>query len=279
MIQAFYLFILIVLFLVFDVFSVWSLPFFSGSFRIILLIIISLLLTISLIDCARKRLDIFKNGAFHLTHLGIIVIIIGSLIYSMYGINADFYMPIGSEPEYAIPKTETDYIKLDFGIKVKDFEVQKFDPDYLLVKPKETPDSEEMPYERLGNFHAGKDGLDLGTFGSIPAEKLIKDGKWLNRIFLDNGLVLVMNPMTDKHYRADLEIYEKNGNVLQRSLRINHPVGYSGWRFYLISYDDENNKYIQLHARKDPARGLILAGIWMLILGIAWICLIRKKQA
>ena len=59
---------------------------------------------------------------------------------------------------------------------------------------------------------------------------------------------------------------------------VNHPLDFHGWRFYLMSHDTQNNEYIVITARRDPGRGCVIAGIWMIIAGVAVLCWFSQSR-
>lgn len=85
--------------------------------------------------------------------------------------------------------------------------------------------------------------------------------------------------MMPSHFEADLRI--EDGNISEiRVLRVNHPVSYRGWRIYLMSWENDPTAGevltptgVVLTARRDPGRGLVIAGIWMLMIGVTLTCL------
>jgi len=57
---------------------------------------------------------------------------------------------------------------------------------------------------------------------------------------------------------------------------INHPAQFKGWRFYLMSYDQMRQSYVQLSVRRDPGRNAVIAGIWLTIIGTFVLCFRRE---
>jgi len=177
-------------------------------------------LSISVLTCCWKRRSInFRNAGFQLTHLGIIVILIGAMVGFLFAKKSEFALPISGEHEIRQLPTGVDdsYFNLDFGITVTDFRV-----DF---------------YEQTGQK---------------------------------------ANP-TPKHFQASLTIRDKDNSTTKHELMVNHPVEHDGWRFFLMSYDRESRRYVELSARNDPGRNIVFAGIAMLMLGISITCF-RKNE-
>ena len=79
-------------------------------------------------------------------------------------------------------------------------------------------------------------------------------------------------PPVPRHYEAELALTDGLGGETSRLLSVNHPVAWRGWRMTLQSYDADADRYIVVGARRDPGRALVLAGIGLLMAGIAWMC-------
>ena len=69
-----------------------------------------------------------------------------------------------------------------------------------------------------------------------------------------------------------MRVTDDNGESRTEPLAINHPFTHRGWRFYLMSYDREAQRYVWLSARRDPGRPIVIAGIWGILLGVTWLC-------
>jgi hypothetical protein len=68
-----------------------------------------------------------------------------------------------------------------------------------------------------------------------------------------------------------VELTGESGVSKRAELRVNHPVAFGGWRFHLVSCD-ESGTMAYLSARRDPGRGVVIAGIWAAIAGVAAMC-------
>jgi cytochrome c biogenesis protein ResB len=88
---------------------------------------------------------------------------------------------------------------------------------------------------------------------------------------LDDGAFLHLAGQTPSHYGVTLQISDGE-KELELPISINHPAGYKGWRFYLTSYDQRSRSYVVLSARRDPGRGTVIAGIWIVMIGTFVLC-------
>jgi hypothetical protein len=62
-----------------------------------------------------------------------------------------------------------------------------------------------------------------------------------------------------------------------QSFTINHPAVYQGWRFYMMDYDRQQFQWAMITARHDPGRSTVIAGLWLVILGVAGLCFWRRR--
>jgi hypothetical protein len=174
-------------------------------------------------------------------------------------------------------------VALGFSVSVIDFQVTRYDPDYYLFKPLNgnTKSNDLKDYKNLGEFKSTFDGsYDLKGYGRIEAQELkdstAKDG-WRNKYELKNGLILVKAVPKDKHYLAKLKMIDSNNREIIENLEVNHPVNYNGWRFYLGSYDSEQNSYVVLTAKRDPGTVFVIYGMWVALFGTIILCF-RKRN-
>ena len=83
-----------------------------------------------------------------------------------------------------------------------------------------------------------------------------------------------------KHYEATLGILDGE-NEISKSLTVNHPIYYNGWKIYLMSVS-ENTAYgyeeILLTFKRDQGEILSTSGIIMTVLGVFAMSFLRKKE-
>jgi hypothetical protein len=129
-----------------------------------------------------------------------------------------------------------------------------------------------MPYEKAGEFNAGENGVCV-LKGLGPVSNLWNEARqeWVQRKMLPDGSFLHLTGQTPSFFGVTLLI---EGRKLPVS--INHPADYKGWRFYLVSYDQQNQRHVQLSVRRDPGRMVVIAGIWAVIAGTFVFCF-RKE--
>jgi cytochrome c biogenesis protein ResB len=97
---------------------------------------------------------------------------------------------------------------------------------------------------------------------------------------LESGWLLQIIPPADRKQELVLRFAADDGALSERSVEkcvtVNHPAVHGGWRFYLMSYDREAQEYVVLLARRDPGRGIAIAGMFCLMAGVALTCFVRR---
>ncbi|RCX08489.1 ResB-like family protein [Anaerobacterium chartisolvens] len=238
--------------------------------------------TVIMMVCSFKQGLSLKKVGFQICHMGIVVILIGAGIGYFAGVKATAVFPMDT-PYNQLQLEDGRVVDMGFHVSVIDFQVTRYNPDYYLYKPLEgNAKSDDLKdYENLGAFASSFDGsYDLKKYGRIDAQELrdstARDG-WCSKYPLENGLILVKAAPKDKHYLAKLQIIDSNNREIIEKLEVNHPVDYSGWRFYLGSYDSENNSYVVLTAKRDPGTALVIYGMWAVLFGTVILCF-RKRN-
>jgi len=252
----------------------------AAVFRTPVFMILLGLLTGALLWCAGKREPGTLRIASRLLHLGVVFLLAGALLGFVKGEKGSICLPLTAK--HVLRKFTSEYDKvvtLDFGVSSQKFKVVYYDPEYRLYR---TPtDSAEGRQRPLASACLNRKGVyDFGRHaGTIPASRLqdATTKEWLPRLALEDGLVLIMAPLTPRRYEAELCITEADGKMLEKPLSVNHPVDYGGWRFYLTSYDTERMRYIVVTAKRKPGLSVVTAGIWMMIVGTAMVCF-RKRE-
>jgi cytochrome c biogenesis protein ResB len=183
-----------------------------------------------------------------------------------------------------VQEDERSTFDLPFDVTVTKFAVDYYDPDYQVFRPTGAAVTNAADgYAHVTRLSPGKrPTLAVPEYGALPVAELRYAGtegleSWRRQVALTNGWVLQRARPTARHFEADLRFSDAaaGGN---RSLRVNHPVNYGGWRFYLMSHGEEGPPYVVLLARRDPGRPLAVAGIWMLIFGTAMLGFARRRE-
>lgn len=250
-------------------------------FRTPIFVIFMAALCVSILHSSFKQRFTWKKLGFYLSHLGIILLLGGALLGMLYEEQVQFAIPISETMDFwEIPKADGDQIELGFGFGVTNFNVDRFEPDYALYQPVIiTKDGiTTTDYEFIDRIRIQDDMYDLGTLGTVSGSILrLADNNWREQHYLPGGEVLVKYPQEDQHYLASFRIRDDNDELYYYDLKVNHPVDYSGWRFYLMSYDQSSLQHVVLSARNDPGRNYVVLGIWIVMIGTAIICWNKQK--
>ena len=234
-----------------------------------------LLLSLLSIWCGLRRKFGLKQTGFYLVHFGIVLILAGA--FAGYLVSVKGVLQLSVRPPVAtdrLPIAGHAPVKFGFDVAAENFQVKFYPPMYQLFRalPPEKIVAGQMPYEKAGEFSVGENGV-CKIKGLDPVSNLWNEARqeWTERKMLPDGSVLHLAGQTPSFFGVTLLV---EGQKLPVS--INHPADYKGWRFYLMSYDQQNQSYVQLSACRDPGRNAVIAGIWVVIAG-AFIFCFRKE--
>lgn len=234
-----------------------------------------LLLSLLSIRCGLRRKFSLKQSGFYLLHLGIVLILVGS--FTGYVAGTKGVLQLSLKPQQSVGQLlngEGDTVGFGFDVAAENFQVKFYPPMYQLFRalPPEKAVPGQMPYEKAGEFATDERGVCV-IKGFGPVSNLWNEVRqeWVQRKLLPDGSFLHLSGQTPSFFGVTLLI---EGRKLPVS--INHPADYKGWRFYLMSYDQQNQRSVQLSARRDPGRNAVIAGVWVVIAG-AFIFCFRKE--
>jgi len=254
-------------------------------FRTPVFVFLLFCLAVSLTTCSARRLRPSSIG-FLLAHLGCVLVLAGAFCGFVLGRKTQFGAPIAAEHAISeLPAADNTTIKLPFSITVTDFSVDFYPPVYHLYTPPrraagENQGDENLQYRYVKPVNLSPDGtVRLPESPSLNIDDLKDDaGNWIRQVVLPNGNLLQMSEPAPKHYQATMKVVQTDGKTKTQILEVNKPITFRGWRFYLMSYDRQAQTYVVLSARKDPGRHAVIAGIWAIILGVAWLCWRRHPE-
>ena len=233
--------------------------------------------------CFRQGFAVNKIG-FYLSHLGIAAIFIGAILGYGFGTKATFNIDVDKNKSYSkVKSVNKNNIDFGFSIGVEDFKVDRYDPEFsLYINKNGSQKSSNMDdYQFIKLIKKNLNGsYSLGEYGVIDISELrdknSADG-FKNELLFDNGAALFKENSKDKHYLAKMIIKDSNGVNIKKDLEVNKPVKYKGWKFYLMSYDKENSKYIVVEAKYDPGVKYVILGLWMTMIGTIMMCFKRRE--
>ena len=231
--------------------------------------------------CCRRRFSL-KQAGFYMVHLGVVAILAGAFIGYLVGEKGTLQLFMDQPP--ALQRLmEEGAGEMGFEVGASDFQVEFYPPVYHLYHPLPAEQMEpgQMPFAKVAEYDAsGQTFWNLDGIGRLEISNLWDEvrGEWALREMLDSGSFLHRASQTPSHYGVTLNVMDK-GNALDLPISINHPAGYNGWRFYLMSYDQVNRSYVVLSARRDPGRKAVFAGIWVTMVGTFVLGFRRKGGA
>jgi cytochrome c biogenesis factor len=219
----------------------------------------------------------FSKGkmAFYLNHLSVVLIIIGVFLSHFLEKKGEFNPPLGKDYViYQIPQPVTHEgmrpvyhdINLGFGISFCDFKISYFPPSYALFRPNKKNDYDFIESAKV------KDGKLVFSSGRTILEKDLINNftkEWKDQVIQKDGSILQVQGLMEREYQVTATIFDNDRKVLKEQMvKINYPIDYKGWRFYLMSYDRQGRQTITVLAKNDPGIPYVTLGLWMLILGV-----------
>lgn len=206
---------------------------------------------------------------FLLTHLGVVAILAGALVGWLAGEASEFILPVRPGRFWSeVPISGGRTIKFPFGLACNSFAVDYYDPSYDVYQPVVREGKTE--YRKAATHTLSRSGeLDLGPYGRLQRSDLYatEAQTWHEEHSLTNGWVLRLRPLVPRLYKAEVALRLDDEVVLNKVLTVNHPVVLRGWRIYLVSYEPHRMPHVVLKGRRDPGRGAVVAGIWMVMVG------------
>jgi hypothetical protein len=129
----------------------------------------------------------------------------------------------------------------------------------------------------VGNRLFGADKIQAGRM-------LVFEGDAENRVKLEGGDQIKELPFHIKLKDFRVEYYEsgsvrdyisdvqviKDGNVVEKSIKVNHPLCFGGYYFYQSAYDTQGPKYKVLSVVSDTGLSLVYSGYLAIGVGVFW---------
>jgi len=257
-----------------------------------------------------------------LIHLGVIVVLLGGMAGSERGheVQRRFLgmdkiqsgsMVIGEgESENRITSDKDGAIwKLPFLIKLKDFRMEYYKPDYLRVQTRSGV-GWKIPVEAGVEYSLGEDMGELrivrvfenfkitiegdkriavddqgeGVNPAVQVEIRHRDGDITNEYVFERfpsrpgpeDKLLLTYRRIIRDYISDLEVIRDGKVVAEKSIEVNKPLHFGGYHFYQSSYDAEAGQYTVLSVTSDTGLRFVYAGYLMLCGGVIWHLWLRE---
>ena len=270
------------------------------------------LFSVNISICTIKRLKNItkKNIGFLVTHLSIIIILFGGLLSLITGKKGSLMIYDGHSSDKFFVDKDTS-IQLPFTIKLNDFILEYYDESKgaLQIRAKGETEYKKYPInvgseidykgakikilKYVPDFEINIETHEVNSKSDNPNNPALqievsKDGnkkeKWLFAKFPDfhgkdsddiEASFVVGGGGRIKDFKSELEIIENGNKVLTKTIEVNNPLSYKGYKFYQSSYDDQNLSWSGLQIVKDPGLVFIYIGFVLLIMGVVFIFYIK----
>jgi len=260
-----------------------------------------------------------------LIHLGVIVVLLGGMAGSerghevqrqIWGIDkiqtGSMIISEGESENLITSDKDGAMWKLPFSIKLKDFRMEYYKPDYLRVQTRSGV-GWKIPVEVGVEYSLGADIGELRIVRAFENFKITIEGD--KRIAVDDqrpGInpavqVEIRHPdggITSEYvferfpsqpapedkflltyrriisdYISDLEVIKDGRVIAEKSIEVNKPLHFGGYHFYQSSYDAEAGQYTVLSVTSDTGLRLVYAGYVLLCGGVIWHLWLREILA
>ena len=218
-----------------------------------------------------------KRLTFLLTHLSVVLMLAGACLKFVSGREGTFLLPVMQD--HFVSTSYDRALPLDFGISATDLEISYYEPshyDLFVIDTSAAAGNDSHEFSRKLSIPA--DGpLAIDNDLEIELADLKDDeGNWKPFYRLDDGSILQIN-RTVRHYGAVLHFKDAAGRILDEEISVNYPVTFRKWRFYLMDAK-EGQSYIVLSGKRDPGWPLVSSGMWMMIVGVAFMCFKKASK-
>ncbi len=147
----------------------------------------------------------------------------------------------------------------------------RFYPHFVMGEngPSSLDDSPENPAVELRVTDKGKEHrrFVFARFGDIHADRADSDVRF--SYAFQAGRI--------KQFESLLSFEENGREVAVKTVRVNTPAAWRGFRFFQSGYDPKDPEFSTLQVSKDPTVWLVYLGFLVLTVGVAWSFLQRRE--
>jgi hypothetical protein len=147
---------------------------------------------------------------------------------------------------------------------------------YLSAEPATRNELQENPVAKL---EIARDAWDNTKDAFIFPHKGKGNGQYL---IPGTSYFLALESIKDqetKFWKSDLSILDKTGSLVkQRSIKVNEPLLFKGYRFYQTGYDPNNPNYSGIGVSYTPGLMVIYFGFTVLVVGVFVLFYMRSKK-
>ena len=213
-------------------------------------------LWLSLLVCAKGRLKSWKKQTGSLlTHLGLLIILLGALINTLLGESGFVSLPKGDDQAiFLAGNSGYRFKKLDFRASL-----------------------DELSVSQEGN------GLALNIAKAInqtypPPPPLVK-GRISYPQEQNKNLTCPVGEKQIQTIQGRINFFDTGGRIIAvKTIKINQPFSFKGYTFYLENYELRYLNWVELKVTNDPGIPLVYAGFIFLNLGAIAIVITKNKN-
>ena len=284
-------------------------------------ILMTLYLLILLGIVTLKRLTPFtlRNFGFFLNHTGLFLILFASALGSsdVQQLKMNCYE---NETEWRAMDNSGRIVEVPLAIKLLDFKIDEFRPKVTIVDNKTgQPVSEKGKNKQevldrnsldLPGYHlevqqflesSAKDSneyISTNTPGAAPSAKIkvtntvnhtevsgwIFSGSYSQQaqnLKLDDQYSLCLLPPEPRKFSSELNIHTSQGQRINTTIEVNHPVKIDGWTIYQLSYNAEMGRWSKLSVLelvRDPWLPAVFTGIFLMMAGAIFLFIYGKPK-
>jgi ResB-like family protein len=246
----------------------------------------------------------WKNLGFFVCHLGLLLVLAGSALSTLFSVRGKLDLRIGAAPATEVAVTRAGKptgatAPLGFPVKLDGFRVDTYDTQYRMTLYELLPDGggkqlasfdptvgevHRLPDNAMYRVESYRDNNgDPEVTVALAEEEGTRRGVLVahkqDAVFFGNRKVLTFERRPDeaKAYRSSITA---DGRKLQ--VAVNDPAEVSGWTLYQSTFDPKDPSYSGLEAVHDPGIPWVFAGFALVSLGVPYMVNIapwlRRRQ-
>ncbi|HOW28453.1 MAG TPA: cytochrome c biogenesis protein ResB [Elusimicrobiota bacterium] len=283
-----------------------------GSAWFLVLLSVSAL---NLVVCTVHRWEtIRRQPGITIAHLAVLLLLAGGAVRGVSALRGTMSLEVG-QTAWSFRGTSGEETTLPFSVRLDDFQIRYWDGErHVLHVFRESGNVRDSVLLSTGSFvpldRAGLKILPLAFYpdftleegGAVsrgearrnPAWSLeFKNGAttWRQFVFArfpefrsksaPSGFRFYYEyiPGRVRQYESRLMVVIEGRTPLERTVNVNSPMTYDGYRFYQAGFDPDNPRLSILHVVKDPSVGWVYAGFFLLIVGLGWVCADRFRNS
>jgi len=245
-----------------------------------------------------------RPGLF-LTHFAVILMFAGGITRGIFSVRGSIALETGeTRAEFMGPEGKS--VPLPFEFKLKDFKITYWENEKHIIhavkgedllESVEVGEGKDADFKFVAmnlhvvkfypNFAVGEKGPEnISDARENPALAVILNGEknkkpsYLFAKYPDfhgvtdtSGIrpIYEYSPGSVKQFESRIAILEDGVEKMEKTISVNSPAYYKGYRFYQSGYDDKNLNFSSIQVSKDPSVSLIYAGFAFLMIGLTWV--------